>query len=71
MKVYEWIIALLLIGMGIMSMAVCGSMYKMAQVGYWISFIKTLLWVSIWIGIPIFLFYIVRFFVKKIKKANR
>lgn len=70
MKLYEWVISLFLIGLGIMSMAMCGTFYKMTQGAFWISFSKTLLEVCIWIGIPIGIIYLVWFMIRKYKKGE-
>lgn len=68
MKIYEWVIAIILIGIGVMSMAVCGAFYKMTEIGYWLTFFKTLVELSLWIGIPIALFYLISFIYRKYKK---
>lgn len=68
MKRFEWFVVAIFIGFGIMSMAVCGTFYKMRQAGFWLAYAKTLLEVVIWIGIPILLIYFIIWVYRKVKK---
>lgn len=70
MKMYEWIIPLLLIGLGIMSLAVCGTFNRVTQAAYWLSFLKMLLEVTIWIILPLLIVYSIILIYKKTRKNS-